>query len=499
MRVRNVILLVMVLTALPAVAFCLTLDDVVRLKDLGIDEAVIIQKINESGVTFVLGNADLTRLKKAGASDALIEAMRASKATKTPVKNIIFIFDCSGSMMEKTPDGKQKITVARQAFADLANKLSSDLEVGVVAFGHQGSPAKDGIEVLRKLRPFDKVEVVLSIAKLVPKGKTPIAASLLVAAGQLTDKTGAGSIVLISDGKETAGGNPVETAAVLRQKHGIQFGIHVVGFAVGDDESKQLAAIAASGGGRYFQAKDARELGKTFAQIAEEIAEPARKAKAFFADDFDRDKLGPDYEVKNENKDAYLVGDPKGYLLVLTKPGGMDGPRKKVDTDIHKGITNLIILKKDLPKGDWRVTVRLRAKITSYNQGAGFLLYQDNDNWLSVFYWCPKWDGWTGLLLHAQYNKELKGQLKSIRVGPRNRVREPAKAKAKTVQLRLEKHGRKYASFYLYEGKDKAFKPLGTHTVLRMPGRIALAAYNADPKANEIAVEFDWLKIEALE
>jgi hypothetical protein len=31
-----------------------------------------------------------------------------------------------------------------------------------------------------------------------------------------------------------------------------------------------------------------------------------------------------------------------------------------------------------------------------------------------------------------------------------------------------------------------------------MPGRIALAAYNVDPKANEIAVEFDWLKIEAI-
>ena len=27
---------------------------------------------------------------------------------------------------------------------------------------------------------------------------------------------------------------------------------------------------------------------------------------------------------------------------------------------------------------------------------------------------------------------------------------------------------------------------------------LALAAYNADPKANEIAVEFDWLKIEAI-
>jgi len=503
MRIRICVLVITALLMLPTVGLCLTLDDVIKLKELGIGEAVIIQKVKTSGVSFVLGDADLTRLKKAGASEKLIQSMRAIKTTQTPVRNVMFVFDCSGSMREKTQDGKEKIVVARQAFADLANKLSSDLRVGVVAFGHKSAPTKNGIEVIRKLQPVDKAELVLSVAKLTPRGKTPIAASLVVAAGQLLKNKDSGSIVLISDGKETGGGNPVETAAMLRKKFGIKFGIHVVGFSVTDEERKQLEAIATAGAGKYFHAKNAKDLGEKFAQVAREISAPAAppvlQPKAFFMDNFDRDDLGADYEIKNENQDAYLPGEPKGHLLILTKSGSMRGARKEKEKDVHKGITNLIVLKKDMPAGDWRVTVRLRTKITSYNQGAGFLLYKDNDNWLSVMYWCPRWDGWSGYLRQCEFEKELRGQTKALAGHKRDRLRDLSKAKPETVELRLEKRGRKYQAFCKYEGHHKDFVSLGTHTVLRIAGKIALAAYNADPKANEIAAEYDWVKIEVLE
>ena len=61
-----------------AAAEVLTQQDVIKLLELKIPEQTIIEKVKGSGTSFVLGAADIDRLKKAGASDALIAAMQAS-------------------------------------------------------------------------------------------------------------------------------------------------------------------------------------------------------------------------------------------------------------------------------------------------------------------------------------------------------------------------------------------------------------------------------------
>src|SRR3984893_15383830 len=97
----------------------LTQQDVIKLLELKIPEQTIIEKVKASGTSFVLGTADIDRLKKAGATDALIAAMQATAALTTATANaaaevtvLMLIVDYSGSMNAKMKDGAAKVASA---------------------------------------------------------------------------------------------------------------------------------------------------------------------------------------------------------------------------------------------------------------------------------------------------------------------------------------------------------------------------------------------------
>ena len=73
--------------------------------------------------------------------------------------------------------------------------------------------------------------------------------------GEFSGKEGeVNKIVLVSDGIETCGGDPVAAAEELNRS-GIEVEIDVVGFGVPDDEADQLRDVASAGGGEYFDAR----------------------------------------------------------------------------------------------------------------------------------------------------------------------------------------------------------------------------------------------------
>src|SRR6266436_1609232 len=65
----------------------LTQQDVIKLLELKIPEQTVIDKVKDSGTAFVLGTEDIARLKKAGATDALIAAMQASAVPSAETGN----------------------------------------------------------------------------------------------------------------------------------------------------------------------------------------------------------------------------------------------------------------------------------------------------------------------------------------------------------------------------------------------------------------------------
>ena len=122
-------------------AGALTQQDVLRLLELKIPEQTIIEKVRISGTAFVLGADDAARLKKAGASDALIAAMQAASAASatssatSEITDLALIVDYSGSMNAKMKDGATKVASAKKSVTDLIDKLPKDLNVALIVYG----------------------------------------------------------------------------------------------------------------------------------------------------------------------------------------------------------------------------------------------------------------------------------------------------------------------------------------------------------------------------
>ena len=72
-------------------------------------------------------------------------------------------------------------------------------------------------------------------------------------------------LLLVSDGEESCQADPVQIAAAIRAANP-RLTIDVIGFTVGSTTSERLSAVAQAGGGRYFDAADAQQLGDALLQ-----------------------------------------------------------------------------------------------------------------------------------------------------------------------------------------------------------------------------------------
>ena len=271
----------------------ITFDDIIRLLELGIDDAAILKRLEKSPTLFVLDAEQIKQLQEAGASAALIEALQQERPASAQAAELItdfaVILDCSGSMKQKTKDGETKMAVAQRVVTDLIEAMPDGLEVTFILYGHKSvGNATDPrncevVEVVRPLGPLDaqgKGDLTALIAKLKPVGATPIALSLKTAGAELAQHDTFCGLLLITDGKETCNGDPVAEAAQLAQDLKITFGVNVVGFDVGEDRDG-LEKIAEAGNGRYFNADTAEELSdvlSTLTQDLEKVATPPKKS-----------------------------------------------------------------------------------------------------------------------------------------------------------------------------------------------------------------------------
>jgi 6-phosphogluconolactonase (cycloisomerase 2 family) len=101
------------------------------------------------------------------------------------------------------------------------------------------------------------------------KGYTPITDALTQAASSLpVGPNERNSIVLVSDGEETCGGDPCALAAELAAGD-IELVIHTIGLAVDDVTRAQLQCIADMSGGTYTDADSAEDLSLALEEAAE--------------------------------------------------------------------------------------------------------------------------------------------------------------------------------------------------------------------------------------
>ncbi len=246
--------------------------------------------------------------------------------------NLLFILDASGSMWGQM-DGTPKIAVAKDVMSSLVDKLPDDAKAGLIAYGHRRKGDCKDIETLVALGPLDRDAMRMQIQGLNAKGKTPITASVKQALEQLRQVEQSASIVLVSDGLESCGGDPCQTVKAAKQA-GVDFTLHVVGFDLVGTDTAQLQCMADAGGGRFLTAANADELAGALEQAVQASAalvlsvsgngEPVKAYTYVY-----RAGTGDEVEREHTDKDGrarYAL--PAGEYDIKVRPVSISAPER---------------------------------------------------------------------------------------------------------------------------------------------------------------------------
>jgi HEAT repeat protein len=249
-----------------------------------IKEEKLLRMLADSPTLFALSPEQEIELKNAGASDRVIEALKSKPAaTLNPgdVGSFVVILDCSGSMMEKGSDGVTKFTAARKAVMDLVKAIPNERELAFIVYGHNAEQECEAVEVvlpLSKVSPRIKESLISSIERLNAVGHTPIALSLQKAGKELAKATGKSRVILITDGIETCHGDPEKEAAALIENKNLA-GVDVIGLNLNKEEQKAVAAIAAKGRGKFYDAQSSNDLKAAIAKVDKAVVQSKAEPK----------------------------------------------------------------------------------------------------------------------------------------------------------------------------------------------------------------------------
>ncbi|MEO9228892.1 MAG: VWA domain-containing protein [Devosia sp.] len=188
----------------------------------------------------------------------------------------IIILDASGSMWAQI-NGKARIDIARDTLKTVLAGVPSDLELGFMAYGHRSKGDCNDIEMLVDPAPGTADAISAAASKLSPKGKTPLSASVKMAAEQLKYTEDKATVILITDGLETCDADPCAVATELK-KSGVDFKVDVVGLALTKKEGDQVRCIADNTDGQYVSADDADGLKTALTTVVTDVAPPSEPA-----------------------------------------------------------------------------------------------------------------------------------------------------------------------------------------------------------------------------
>lgn len=424
-----------------------------------------------------------------------------STAAFSEPPKVLFVLDGSGSMWGQI-EGRHKIEIARTVMGDLAANLPEQAQAGLMSYGHNRKDDCNDIELIAPIGS-DPQALTTALNSINPMGRTPLTDAIHQAALTLRDHEGNASVVVVSDGEETCGGDPCQAARAARES-GVNLRIHVIGFDVAPQETEQLTCIAEAGGGRYFQADDAQELTLALAEVSKEVAappppEPIQVAQAesvsevLFEDRFERNELGEMWEIINHDPNRLAVFE--GKLLIVPGPGTLnDAPR------------NILLMGQPIP-GDFVVTAKMTMQVTRGNR-AGLTYYVDDDQRLHLHIFGSKKSGhpdsegrhidftkfladeWDTISSEQFYSRSDLMMLNEIA----NRPLIGYAPNRETWYLQIERRGLIYTARVSVDGIE--WFDVGSHTIINRNGRLGFTVVAGD--GNENPAEFDDFVVEVV-
>ena len=179
------------------------------------------------------------------------------------------ILDASWSMMEFLGDDT-RFEAARTALQNITDAVLPDgTPIAVRVFGNIEGDFSCRTDLMVPYQLLDRDALATFLTDVEPQfnANTPIADSLARVQFDLAD---AGDleriVVLLTDGKETCGGDPAAQIRKLRES-GIAIEVNIVGLAIADDTLKiEFERWAEIGGGQYFDVTDPDQLAEVLGE-----------------------------------------------------------------------------------------------------------------------------------------------------------------------------------------------------------------------------------------
>ncbi len=420
----------------------------------------------------------------------------------------ILVLDASGSMWGQI-DGKPKIEIAQKVVAGLVSDWATEVELGVIAYGHREKASCTDIETLVPVGAVDAGAINASIGGLNPKGKTPITEAVRLAAQELRSTEEKATVILLSDGLETCDADPCAAATEL-EAAGIDFTVHVVGFGTDEEENRQLQCIADNTGGQFLGAADASTLQQAMATVKENVARnlelrpvpvAASADKVVFLDSFDGDALEKHWTIQNENLDGYLL-ENGGLFLLTAESGGFSKDDAK----------NLLTLPDVEMDGDWDIAVDIYPHFPTGADRFEIGMRASADAHVRAFLWtdgtgdCRR----MGLTVHRKGGEEANHDLtiwgtRACSWSGSEGGMDPEQVTERLSRLRetggtltLSKRGRSYSASF---ASSLMSAPVQTDelTILRPSGSPALNLSQSDGVDGETSVIVDEVRISKVE
>jgi Ca-activated chloride channel family protein len=168
-------------------------------------------------------------------------------------RDALLILDASESMTRNSGSGPPRMSVARRAVQAALDIFPDDARIALRLYGSQAGAGVRNCEDSVLVVGFapaatNRIEITEAMSRVRARGLTPIEYALEEAAGDFPEDA-TRTIILVSDGRESCGGDPCAAAAKLATQG---FVINTVGFQVDRVGQSQLMCIAKASGGQYF-------------------------------------------------------------------------------------------------------------------------------------------------------------------------------------------------------------------------------------------------------
>ena len=174
--------------------------------------------------------------------------LQAQKSKSEPTTSrILFVFDASQSMYGTWESGR-KISIARKYLIHIIDSLEQmdNIQMALRVYGHQSPvPPQDCNDTKLEVpfKPGNAGQIRQRLRSLIPKGTTPIANSLELAANDFPPcKDCRNILILITDGIEACDGDPCQASLNL-QKKGIILKPFVIGIGIDPNFEKTFECV----------------------------------------------------------------------------------------------------------------------------------------------------------------------------------------------------------------------------------------------------------------